>query len=217
MSIRTKIKGIIFDMDNTLLQSKIDFSAMKQDIFTLLVENKVLPSSFPVQDHTPSTMLEHAKQFGLTDALYLTSMDIAAKHEEVGMAGAGLEPGVKELLQSIKQEYTLVVLTNNSYPAALKALEYTDIVSYFDFIIAREQMTSLKPSPSGFHFVMNEFQEIKMGEWITIGDSWIDGKAANAAGIPFISYRTSLEEMENKGVKAVARVEHISGILSIIR
>ncbi len=207
-----KCKGIIFDMDNTLLQSRIDFAAMKEDIFRHLVGHGMLTERFPLYEHTTSTMLEHAKHAGMDHTLYLSCLNIAEKHEVRGMEGAGLEKGVPELIESLHGKFVLVVVTNNSLSAALKALEVTGIKSYFDSIIGREQMEALKPSPSGFTYALNQFPAIAADEWISVGDSWIDGAASAGAGIPFISYRTSLEAMMDKGVRPIARIDHISEV-----
>ena len=211
-----KIKAIIFDMDNTLLQSNIDFYALKHDIFDYLISNHILTQEFPILEHTSSTMIEYAKQIGITDELYQDMMNIAANHEIVGMKGAGLEPGVSELLESLYTKFILVVITNNSLIAARQALETTKIIDYIDLIIGREQMSSLKPSPSGFLFALEQFKHIPLNEWISIGDSWIDGKASMDAGIPFISYRTSTEKMINRGVRPVGQINNIIEILDFI-
>ncbi|ALS22817.1 MULTISPECIES: HAD family hydrolase [Paenibacillus] len=211
------IKGILFDMDNTLLQSNIDFPAMKHDVYRFLVRHKVIPAEFPVQEHTTSTLIEHAKNTGMTDEMYETIIKITEKHELKGMEGAGLEPGVRELLEALYKNYVLVIVTNNSVTAARKALEITQIIAYFDLIIGREHMTSLKPSPSGFHYAKKQFEHISSDEWVAVGDSWIDGKASNDAGIAFISYGTTMEEMIKRGVKPIGQVNNIIEILSFIR
>lgn len=203
------VKGIIFDMDNTILQSHIDFLAMKTEIFEFLVKQRVLPSTFPYEEHTSSTMIEQAKLFGIDDVQMKRIWEIASKHEIKGMDGVGLEQGVQDLLFELKDKLKLVVVTNNAYEAAIKALQLTQIIHYFDLIVGREQMSALKPSPSGFQHVLDYFQHIPAGQWISIGDSWIDGKASTEAGIRFISYRTSMDVMVEKGVRADGRIEQM--------
>jgi phosphoglycolate phosphatase len=41
-----KIRGIIFDMDNTILRSRIDFGSMKNEIFRYLTSLGILPADF---------------------------------------------------------------------------------------------------------------------------------------------------------------------------
>jgi phosphoglycolate phosphatase len=39
-----------------------------------------------------------------------------------------------------------------------------------------------------------------------VGDSWVDGLAANAGGVPFIAYRGDPAELERRGVVVAARI-----------
>ncbi|MEI0735561.1 hypothetical protein VQ056_00890 [Paenibacillus sp. JTLBN-2024] len=64
------IKGIIFDMDNTLLKSKIDFAAMKLETFRFLVSRGLLSRQLDISKHTTSTLIEEAaKTGGMTEEL----------------------------------------------------------------------------------------------------------------------------------------------------
>jgi len=216
MSNSGRIKGILFDMDNTLLQSRIDFPAMKRGVFDFFAERKALPGDFPIDAHTTATMLEHVKTNGGDDALIASALAIAAKHELAGMAGAGLEPGARELLEALDGRFPVVVVTNNAYAAAVSALESTGILQRFDLVVGREQMTAMKPSSSGFRYAMERFSGISAEEWLSVGDSWIDGKASAEAGIPFISYRTPIEAMVRQGARPKARIDHLLELLALI-
>jgi phosphoglycolate phosphatase len=210
------VQGIIFDMDNTLLQSRIDFAAMKQDIFTFLGSLGALPDDYEPSAHTSATLIEHAKQKGLTSEQELMVWEIATRHELLGMEGAGLEQEVKHLLALLDRQYILVVVTNNSLKAAQQALVSTGISDYFDLIVGREQMSSLKPSPSAFYYVKNKFSHIPDSGWISLGDSWIDGKASTEAGIRFISYQTDLELMRARGVQPIGQVHTMLELMNYL-
>lgn len=209
----TGTKGVIFDMDNTLLHSRIDFPAMKNEVYRFLVDRRILPEPFPVAEHTTSTLIEYAKSRGLSEELYEDVMQIAAQHELRGMEGAELERGVVPLLRALRPRCTLAVVTNNSFAAAVKALKETGIAGYFDLIVGREQMSSLKPSPSGFLLVLDTFREIAPWEWISVGDSWIDGKASADAGIPFVWYCSRGGEMHERGVHPIGRIDEIRQLI----
>lgn len=206
---RMQTQGIIFDMDNTLLKSAIDFTAMKHAVYDFLLERHVLPGRLPIEQHTTATLIEYARQLNLEPELEKQVWSIASRYELAGMKGAGLEHGVRSFLSSVHNRFTLAVVTNNALPAALQALEETNIVSYFDLIVGREQMSALKPSPSGFQYVLDRFRHIPSGRWLSLGDSWIDGKGSNDAGIPFVSYQTDLSVMTARGVAAIGRIHEI--------
>lgn len=196
-------------MDNTLIQSNINFKLLKADVFDLLVHHNILTADFPIHEHTTSTIIEYVRAIGISDEIYNSMMASTANHELIGMKDAGLEPGAKEILEILYEKYTLVVITNNSLSAALEAIQHTGIADFFDLIVGREMMSALKPSPSGFHYAMNKFATIHRNEWISIGDSWIDGKAAEEAGIPFISYRANVDKMQERGVHPIAQMSHL--------
>lgn len=144
------------------------------------------------------------------------ALQIAEGFELAGMEGAGLEPGAQELLDMLQGTYILALVTNNSYAAAIRALETTGIKDRFDLIVGRDQMEAMKPSPSGNSFVLRHYAEIEANKWISVGDSWIDGQAAREAGIPFISYGNGVPLMVEKGVKPTAHIDKLLSLLDYV-
>lgn len=170
----SKIKGVIFDMDNTILRSNIDFDAMKFETYDYLTQNGVLPFDFPINDHTSSSMITYAQQSNLLhEKMQNEIWEISTKHELRGMVDAELEPGAIRLLHQLKNKYKMVVLTNNSYSAAISALKRNSIDSFFDAILAREQVRYLKPNPDGILAILNMYPNIPADEWISVGDAWV--------------------------------------------
>lgn len=213
----SKIKGIIFDMDNTILRSKIDFPAMKEDVYRYLVAQNVLSEDYDLHDHITSTIIETAKRTSrLTDEQEAVIWQITEKHERLGMQDADLEPGVSELLERLIGKYRLTIVTNNSTTAAAAALQANDIQRCFDLVVGREMMASIKPAPDGYLYVMDRFPDIGPEEWLAVGDSWIDGKGATAAGIRFISYRGDERAMRDREVDLYGSILDIREILSYL-
>lgn len=211
-----RIKGIIFDMDNTLLRSKIDFRLMKQETFKFLVLHNIFPPDFDITNHTTSTIIEAAVSTNLmTEKLLIEMWGIPEKYEVIGMKDADLEPGVIELLEELKEKYRISIVTNNSIKAAREALMRNNIFEYFDYVIARENMGSLKPSPSGFQYILDQHSDIKKEEWISVGDAWIDGKASLEAGIQFIAYQADIEKMNERGIVPLASINDIRQLKDI--
>lgn len=208
------ITGIIFDMDNTLLRSNIDFDMMKQETFAFLVARGIVPAELNLNEHTSSTIIEQALQTNLMTAAVTKEMwAIPEKYELLGMRDAKLEPGVTELLDYLKGRYKLVVLTNNAVKAAEAALRDNDILQYFDCLLGREMMQSLKPSPDGFLKVLERYSETSAANWVSIGDAWVDGKASIEAGIKFIAYRGDTAKMNRMGVYPTAQIMDIRELM----
>lgn len=195
------VKGIIFDMDNTLLRSRIDFEAMKQDVYQFLVSHGILAEGVELNRHTASTLIEAGvKTNRMNESLMKELWDVPKKHEVTGMKDAELEPGVKELLKEWQGLYHLVVVTNNSIEAAEAALRGHDVLRFFEQVVGREQVRLLKPAPDAFLHVLHRFGEVSPEEWISVGDSWMDGRASALAGIPFIAYGGDEAKMKEMGV-----------------
>lgn len=214
--MRQQLEGIVFDMDNTILSSKIDFQAMKYETYQFLVSKEILPAGYNLDYHTTSTIVEEAIQTNrMTEELLNEMWDIAKKHEVCGMQGADLESGAVEILNKLQGRYHLAIVTNNSVEAAEIALRNNGIYEYFDFIIGREVMKSLKPSPDGYLRVLDEFKN-SANEWLSIGDSWIDGKASISAGIRFIAYRSDKEMLKQMKVNPTAELSDLLELMSLI-
>jgi phosphoglycolate phosphatase len=210
-----RIKGIVFDMDNTLLGSKIDFAAMRDETFDYIISSGLAADRSELDGKTTAAVIERvAAEKKISNEMLMRIWDIPKKHEVLGTLNAPLEPGVMEILKELHGKYKLTVLTNNSIEACDKAFKSHDIFEFFDLIVAREMVGSLKPSPDGFRYILDYYGEIKVEEWISVGDSWLDGKASDAVGMKFIAYKPDMDRMKDMGVKPF---DHINDIRDIKR
>ena len=215
--VGVQFKGIIFDMDNTLLSSRIDFPGMKAELLRLYQSRDILPDSVRPEEHTVSTLIEAAKGTDRwSDELETKTWKIVTEYEKEGLREARLEDGVRQVLETLHGRLVLSVLTNNSRIAALTALRQHRIVPFFQVIVGREQMDALKPSPSGIRFVLSHYTQIPAKSWLCVGDSWIDGMAAQSCGVPFLAYRADRTEMAEKGVRPIGFIEWMEQLLEVV-
>ncbi|WP_260871424.1 HAD family hydrolase [Paenibacillus sp. Y412MC10] len=209
---------MVFDMDNTLLHSSIDFGAMKRDIYAFLCSHSILSPGLSMDTHTTSTVIAEAMNTGrLSEELSCMMWDIAKEHEIQGMTGAKLEDGVMEIVQQLHGQLHLAIVTNNAVEAAMTALEENRIAHYFDLIIGREAMDLLKPAPDGYMEVLRHFHHTSPKEWLSVGDAWVDGKASESARIPFIAYRGDIARMNRMGVFPFAEIQNIQEVLGYLQ
>ena len=202
------IKGLIFDMDNTLLQSHINFKEMKTDVYDFLATHGLLRHDVNKDANTTATLIEQAKTTSLfTEQLSQAVWQIVKEHEVKGMIDARLEPHVEDLLARLSGKCYLTVLTNNAILAAISALETNHIKHYFDLVVGREQVSALKPSSAGICHILRQFPGTIPENWLCTGDSWIDGKASQDAGVGFISYQGDRIKMEAYGVVPLLTVQ----------
>lgn len=159
-------------------------------------------------------MIIYAQQTNQLDETMQNEIwEILTKHELRGMKDAELEPGAIELLHQLKHKYKMVVLTNNSYSAALTALQRNHVDSLFDAILGREQVKYLKPHPDGIFTILKMYPNIPADEWISVGDAWVDGKASQGANVKFVSYQGDIEKMHQMGVFPMASIHKIDQLV----
>ncbi|MFP3387389.1 HAD family hydrolase [Brevibacillus sp. SIMBA_040] len=207
-------KAIIFDMDNTLLQSRINFLEMKRAIFQIWVENDICEPALEWQGYTASQLIEIGRRSErMTAELEAHMWAAVTAIEKEGMHGAVLEAHAADVLAKLHQSYRLFILTNNAYAAAQEALNETNIIHYFDEVVAREQMTTLKPHPSGITYILKQYPDLPVSAWTMIGDSWIDGKAAQDGHVRFVAYHGKRDEMERHGVVPQAFITDLRELL----
>ncbi len=215
------IRGIIFDLDNTLIQSRIDFQKMKTEVFKFLKEKDLLPERIKQSElaqHTTSTLIQAVKEEKLLNEIQeLELWQLVKTIEAEGMRKSELEPGAEQLIKTLKNQVTLTIFTNNSVFAAKEALKRLGILSEFDLIVGREQIQTLKPSGEGIFQVIQAFPGIHHEQWLFIGDSWIDGMAAKNANILFTAYQCCRKELVDREIPVLCHLNHLEDLLLFLQ
>ncbi len=182
---------LIFDMDNTLLHSHIDFTLMKHDVRVLLAEEQlVFNDGHSVSDNLSSLFASGALSDGLNRRIWQRISEI----EEEGLAQAVLEPGIEQILPRLSKHFHLAVLSNNMDAAVHQCLADLHVSRYFTLICGREKAPALKPRPDGVRFIASQFAAVSPARIWMIGDALIDAQAAYRAQIGFIAYNRSRYE-----------------------
>lgn len=211
-------KGIMFDMDNTILKSNIDFKKMKEDCRDILIANNVQKSRRIDDQWTPSQLIELAKEYerviGDQNKLVERMLNIATNCETEGMKDAVLENGALLVLSKLSRVKTMVIVTNNATVAAKEALAKTEVIDYFDDIFGREKFPALKPSSESINAVLDKYPNTSFKDWVMVGDSWIDGKAAEGANVDFIAYRIPKEELDEHQIQPIKVIYHLDELLT---
>src|SRR5262245_36143014 len=119
-----------------------------------------------------------------------------------------LEPFAVEALAALKElGLATAVWTNNDRVAAEFVLARFQLGSYLDLVVTRDDVLRLKPDPDGLRVVRARWPQAS--RFVVIGDSWIDGAAAQAGGVPFIAYRADADELDRRGVTPTARISSL--------
>src|SRR5437667_378958 len=153
---------------------------------------------------------------------------IALEHEWRAMGAAALEPGALDAVGGARRAGVQTALwTNNARPVTLPALERLGLAPLLDLVVTRDDMTALKPDPDGWRIIAEHFgarldaraasadtatRFAGTRDAVVVGDSWVDGVAAAAVGVPFVAYGAREADLTRHGVTPVARLmAHTAG------
>ena len=161
MSELGKTRGVIFDLDGTLVDSCLDFDAMRFEMR--------IPAGTPILEAIEEMPEERADS--CRSLLYRYEMEAA----EI----ATLHQGVVEFLELLDANgIHRAVVTRNRSEAAKRTLQRHAL--FFEMVIAREDGPA-KPDPWAIHHVCGTWN-IKPENALVIGDFHFDIEAGRQAG-----------------------------------
>lgn len=230
----------IFDLDHTLVESPLDLGAVKAEIARVLERHRVR-SSGPA---SPAAVAELAQMAADHDRRHGTSLatlvwQIVAHHERQALPGLRPVAGAAVTLEALRQRGdAIAVWTNNARSTAQQALERCGLAPMVDFLVTRDDVHRLKPAPDGFHVLQSRWGAGRVGKGhaggpdagsnaphhlragggspaVMVGDSWIDGAAAAAAGLPFVAFRSPAEVWASRGIPVWLRIDDLRELLAV--
>ena len=161
------IRGVIFDLDGTLVDSGLDFDLMRREM-GLLPGHGLLETI----ETLPESEAERCRA-------------ILARHEWEGAQRATLMPGVPEFLRELAARgLHRAIFTRNARSVTLATL--ARLALDFDMVIAREDAPA-KPDPAAIWRICAQWR-LQPAEVALIGDFRYDIEAGNRAGVRTILY-----------------------------
>jgi HAD superfamily hydrolase (TIGR01549 family) len=158
-----KLEGIIFDLDSTLVDVNLDFSAIKDAL--------KIPRDFPILEFF-ETLTDAVEKKEKEEVLLNFELEAAKNYSPI--------PHVDELLIFLKEKnIKMGVLTRNCKEAA--DIELEKIKEYFDPIFSREDHKDCKPLPGGILGTCKKWQVDPL-QVIMTGDYIYDIQAGRSAG-----------------------------------
>lgn len=143
-------------------------------------------------------------------ALVSELWQIVDRFERDGMVHGTVEADAQPMLERLRAAgLRLAVLTNNSVGSASAALDRFGLRASFDLVLARELVRELKPGGAG---VAQARAALGGGPTYVVGDSYIDGLAAQraAVGARFVAFRGNQADLDARGVHTWASVQTLA-------
>ncbi len=194
MSIDPKYRAVCFDMDGTLLDTKVDYVRMSQLVYDVFAELGV-----------PEEVIDRGQGFkfnidkgyawlsdhGMKEEMYGINARVAKQSRDIEMENVHLAkpfPGGREMLLALREKgYMTGVLTRGCREYAEAALSTAGVIDLLDAIIARDDYpeTDAKPSPAAMRHLADRL-DLRPEEILFLGDHLFDYQCASSSGAEFI-------------------------------
>ena len=198
----------VFDLDHTLVATPLDLAAMALDMRAFL-ERACGPLPARDERYRVGELIAYCHQHhpDTEKDLWVIALD----HERRAMDRASVERGAREAIAGARAAgYATAVWTNNARDVALEALDRFGLLPALDQVVTRDDMRALKPHPDGWRVIEERFAPVEAA--VVVGDSWVDGVAAAAAGVPFVAYRPDETSLSRWSVTPVARLHDLGAL-----
>jgi phosphoglycolate phosphatase-like HAD superfamily hydrolase len=204
------VRVCVFDLDHTLVRTPLDLAAMARDMRAHL-ERACGPLPTRPERYRVGELIAHCQR----DAPHVEKdlWVIALDHERRAMRAASLEPGARDAVAGARDAgYATAVWTNNARDVTLEALARFMLLDALHHVVTRDDMRALKPDPDGWRVIVEHFGPVDAA--VVVGDSWVDGVAAAAAGVPFVAYRADPATLARWSVAPVAHLTDLASLSS---
>lgn len=219
-----RIKGVVFDLDGTLIYSIIDFPKMKRHMIGILEANGVPQGLLTTKDLNVEIFEKAERAWDDKGKPESERVGVRAQLEEAMNQGemeaittVEQVEGATETVRTLKERcYELAILTRSHSSYAVEALKKIGAYEYFDLIIGRNETPKPKPYAEAMEHTV-ELMGMRLEEVVLVGDHRLDMMSAANAGCLFVGVRTGRRGDESwGGQKPEVLFDSINDVLSYL-
>lgn len=181
-----KYKVLIFDADETLFDfKKAEREAFKETILefginydesyhfeTYKVINTAIWKELEQGLITQAKLkIERFKRLSDKLQIHFDETEFANAYMKHLANGSFLFEDSTDLIESLKDKYTLVIVTNGLTAVQEKRIKLSSIAKYFKDIVISENVGISKPNPGIFEYTLKDMKNIDKSQVLMIGDS----------------------------------------------
>jgi len=176
------IRGFLFDLDGTLIDSKVDLvdsvNFMRRELQREPLPVEIVASYI---GHGAPRLVADALGQDASEADRKLGLAIFLNHyEKNSLKATRVYPGVTEGLQALHGK-AMAVLTNKPEKMSLQILERLGLRNFFRGVYGGDSFEKKKPDPAGAQTILKELG-IEPSEAAMVGDSDVDIQTARNAG-----------------------------------
>lgn len=172
-------KYLIFDFDETLFTLHLNWERYFSEM-----SNRLYALDPTYSQERSSTKLEN----GITQKLGRVAAEVrweySRQFEKDNLRGVSELHDLTDFIRTNHTKYQFYLWTSNMRETVEPILQKSGLLPYFTTLITKGDVLLMKPDPEGFQLVFNPLTH-KKSEWLMIGNSKNDKKAAEAAKIDF--------------------------------
>ncbi len=194
------LKAVIFDLDGTLIDSKVNYEKIASSVRELLNSEGIPTDQLNDRRKVYSVVQAGEKaltEFGIAPERMPRLLKLVEKAmNEVELEGIPLSKPMQNLHKTLfelrERHIGIGVATRGCHEYAVKSMELVRITSMVDHMIARDDVPYPKPDPRHLLDVIHKLGATR-DEVFYVGDTPTDFKTADAAKVVFIGYKRDEE------------------------
>ena len=217
-------KAVVFDLDDTLIESTVDYAKFKVLTIEKLVQNGERRDDYSPQETIVTIVKRYEDRLRARgeseDVIRLRLAELDRIMDEVEMERvneSAAYPGARRLLELLRANGLKIgVLTRGCMEYTATALAKAGLADLVDAIESRNSETRPKPDRQAYERLVDALA-VKKDETLLVGDHPIDGHCAQNAGVPFVAVRTGEvpdEALASAG--AVAIFDDVMGLADFL-
>ncbi|MDT8440560.1 MAG: HAD family hydrolase [Desulfuromonadales bacterium] len=189
--MKERIRGIIFDCDGVLFESRQANLAFYNAVLAELGAEPVLTDQEERVQlcHTAASPEVFAGLLGAERVPRALAIAERLEYRQF-IPWMDPEPGMRDALESLSAVLPLAVATNRGFSMP-QILEHFSLQGYFQTVVTSRDVDRPKPFPDMLFEAACRL-DVPVGDLLFVGDSHLDQAAAKAAGMPFANYRGDL-------------------------
>ena len=200
------MKGLIFDMDGTILDSMPYWQRQLDD---MLIARGITPPS-DLLDRTKTLGLENAtgmilEEFHLPDDPAVVYHQFQVNMEELYCGTIQLKPGVLEYMNAMRDNATMCVATATAHDMVEKVLTYDNIRHYFQSVTTCKEVGIGKHDPK-IYLVAAEKMGLAPKDCVVLEDSLEGLMSAKRAGFRTVGVYEASNPKEQEALMREADV-----------
>ncbi|MEN2974325.1 MAG: HAD family hydrolase [Candidatus Caldarchaeales archaeon] len=179
------VKGLIFDLDGTLLVHKLRLREAKEKFLERLKQLN-LPSLQASID-TPIAYILNKLDDERRDIVFNILDEVYEPFEMESAEEAELREYVREVLEFLKNSgIRLGIATNNGRKSVELILKKKSLMEFFDTVVTRNDIRDLKPNSMMIMETVKRL-DVRLSEAVHVGDTTYDVLAAHQIGVKCIA------------------------------